>query len=286
MKLFGFRGVSRRPDAGREPDDAHPSDSEFTDAENKLAQWVQWNTPSVMCEVGPPTTRGESQQRLTVEDMRHWGADRRIRSSLVMEVLDRNLPVQISGAVIEGPLFLSNRQVRMLRLEKCFIRGEVFANGITADSLLFANCVFEAHVEFVGSAVTQSFVCRGCTFVRPVWFRDSTWSAAFFDRTEFLEMAWFDHVIVTETATFAESWFRAIDFRFSRFLRDATFTRAVFAGEAKFFEAVARTWDFTDAHFDSADPGPWIGESANLSGTTFQQRGHVTIIASRYQHAG
>ena len=92
-------------------------------------------------------------------------------------------------------------------------------------------------------------------------------------------MAWFDEVTVTETATSADSRFHGIDFRCSRFLRDATFTRAVFAGAANLFEAVARTWDFTDAHFDSVDPGPWIGETVNLSGTAFEQRGHLRIIA-------
>ncbi|WP_197522126.1 pentapeptide repeat-containing protein, partial [Nocardia sp. 852002-51244_SCH5132740] len=253
------------------------TDSKLLPAETKLAAAVN---QGIMCRLVSSDTNQEPDRKLTLEDMQKWSDDHVIRASFLKKLLDRNqnTSVHVSGAIIDGALFLTGQQIHILYLEKCFIRGEVHADGMKAGSLTFINCVFSAHVGLVASTV-DAFAFTGCTTLRPVWFRDSIWGSAMFDNTELLAKAWFDHMIVTGRATFTEGQFHDVDFSGSRFLNDATFTGTHFSGEARFTDAVAQTWNFNGAQFDDPNPGLWTGNNIDLSDTTFRKRGHLTVMA-------
>ncbi|AFR51582.1 MULTISPECIES: pentapeptide repeat-containing protein [Gordonia] len=184
-------------------------------------------TAAGQCNLLTPAEQAEPAWGPSAEVAAIWSEDRQVRADFLRHLLiDQQLPVHLTGARIDGNLYLTGGHTLTLSLPRCILTGAAHFDGTTfAGDARFDGATFTGDARFGFARATR--------FVRTTFTGDAQ-----FDGVTFAGDARFDKAIFTRDARFVEATFTG-DAQFDRatFTGDAQFDRATFTGDARFVRA-------------------------------------------------
>ncbi|AZZ80125.1 hypothetical protein C5O27_02625 [Gordonia alkanivorans] len=216
----------------------------------------------------------------SAKDAATWAHNRVVRAAFLRHLLlDKTLPIELTGARVDGDLRLYGGRPVRLALRRCVLDGTARFLGTTfTGHTSFAGTTFTRLAEFVEATFDEDALFRRATFCHNAYFRradfraESEFGLVAFDDVLFGQHASFNEATFGKNATFNGVTFQeGAEFKGAAFSGDARFGGAKFGGQGRF---VGTTFG-GNAEFVSAT----FTKGARFSTATFRKHVEFSSVA-------